>query len=391
MKIAKLITIVAMFTMLVTPVFAARDDSKAFGQFQEFLEGIDQKSFETIRKYVDQADLTNRVLSHQAVQADVQDMFRNDFWNAVERGILHVLPPKGSRVKPELIQFEFENGKGRAVVRFSYPNYEFQFQQYDLRYDGRGRLKVVDWFDSSKGETFSAFMGEELLAAKPEKEASRKLLSSNAPTDLQLFQATEILKAIRDRQAPRFFEIYDKFDEPLKREPWIAKNAVYMAQIMKDVDRFSRAVVIFADLYSEDPDMGLMLSDYYVTLQDYEQSFAALQKFEQHFSVSEGALPAKLSALALAIGRSDDAEKFAVKATTSEPELELGWWSLLRARSVVEDYQGALEALTHLEDDFGHRLDAGKLGRDKFRAFTKLAASQEFKDWRAQRNQQHDR
>ena len=99
-----------------------------------------------------------------------------------------------------------------------------------------------------------------------------------------------------------------------------------------------------------------------------------------------GGWVAVLSALALATGKAEDAEKFAVAATIDEPALELGWWSLLRARSAANDYDGALDALTYLEDHFSHRLDEAKLRRDKFRAFTNLVASQEFKDWRAGRD-----
>jgi hypothetical protein len=386
MKIAKQIVTVVVLTVLATPLNAAEDDTKAFGQFQEFLEGVDQLSFEMIQDYLDQTDLANRILSHQPVQPDVEDMFRGDFWNVIERGVLNVLPPKGSGVKGELIQFTFENGKGQACVRFRYPQHAYQFHRFELRQDRRGRLKVIDWFDSNKGQSFSSFMGEELLSTKPTKETTRRLLSISAPTDLQLFQATEILKAIRDRQAPRFFEIYDEFDEQLKREPLIAKNAVNMAHGLKDIDRFARTFAIFVDVYAGDPDMALLLSDFYLLVEDYEHAFTSMQRFEQHFAVNEGALPAKLSALALATGKPEEAEKFAVKATTNEPTVELGWWSLLRARTAAGDYQSALEALTYLEDNFGHRLDAAKLRRDKFRAFTKLANSQEFKDWRASRN-----
>jgi len=386
MKIAKQIGMVVVLTVLAMPLFAAEDDTKAFSEFQEFLAGVDQLSFEMIQDFLDKADLTNRILSHQSVQPDVEDMFRSDFWNVIETGILNVLPPKGSGVKGELIQFTFENGKGQACVRFAYPQHTYQFHRFELRQDRRDRLKIVDWFDSNKGLMFSAFMGEELLSAKPTKEVARSILSIKAPTDLQLFQATEMLKAIRDRQNPRFFEIYDEFDEQLRREPWIAKNAVNMARGLKDIDRFARTFEIFVDVFAEDPDMALLLSDFYLIVEDYEHAFTAMQRFEQHFAVNEGALPAKLSALALAIGKPEEAESFAVKATTNEPNVELGWWSLLRARSAAEDYQGALEALTYLEDNFGHRLDAAKLRRDRFRAFTKLASSQEFKDWRASRN-----
>ena len=386
MKIAKQITTIVVLIVLAAPLFAAEDETKAFGQFQGFLEGMDQKSFEMMQDYLDRTDLTNRILSHQSVQPDVEEMFRSDFWNIIERGVASVLPPEGSKVKGELIQFAFEDGQGRACVRFGYPNHHFQFQRFELRHDRRGRLKISDWFDSNKGLTFSALMGEELLTAKPTKEGTRRLLSIGTPTDLQLFQSTELLKAIRDRQAPRFFEIYNEFDDQLKKVPWIAKNAVFMAHDLKDIDRFARTLEIFADVFADDPDMALLLSDYYLIVQDYERALTALQRFEQHFAVNEGALPAKLSAIALAAGKLEEAETFAVEATTNEPTVELGWWSLLRVRTAAKDYQGALVALTYLEDKFGHRLDARKLRRDKFRAFTRLASSQEFKDWRAGRD-----
>jgi tetratricopeptide (TPR) repeat protein len=386
MKIAKQITTVIVLIVLATPLFAADDDTKAFGQFQGFLEGMDQKSFEMMQDYIDQTDLTNRILSHQSVQPDVEQAFRSDFWNIIETGVAAVLPPEGSKVKGELIQFEFEDGQGRACVRFAYPNHNFQFRRFELRHDRRGRLKISDWFDSNKGLTFSALIGEELLTAKPTKEATRRLLSIETPSDLQLFQATELLKAIRDHDAPRFFDIYNEFDDQLKKVPWIAKNAVSMAHDLKDIDRFARTLEIFADVFADDPDMALLLSDYYLIVQDYERALTALQRFEQHFAVNEGALPARLSAIALAAGKLEEAETFAVAATTNEPKVELGWWSLLRVRTAAKDYQGALAALTYLEDNFGHRLDARKLRRDKFRAFTKLASSQEFKDWRAGRD-----
>ena len=206
MKIAKQIVTSIVLIALAMPLIAADDDTKAFGQFQEFLAGVDQQSFEMIQDFLDQTDLTNRILSHQSVQPDVEAMFRGDFWNVIERGVLGVMPPKGSGVKGELVQFAFENGKGQACVRFRFPQHAYQFHRFELRQDRRGRLKIVDWFDSNIGLTFSVFMGEELLSAKPTKEATRRLLSIKSPTDLQLFQATEILKAIRDREAPRFLK-----------------------------------------------------------------------------------------------------------------------------------------------------------------------------------------
>ena len=385
MKITKLIASVVAATIMALPLMAAEDDDEAFGQFQEILVGIDERSFETIQKAIDKTDMRNRVLSAREVEPGVAQTFDANFWQFVESGFSASLPPPGSTAKTKLVDFAFQDGNGKAAIRFSKPGFEYAYQVFDLRHDGRGRLKIVDWFDSASGQMLSLEIADELMIQMPTKPATRKTLSIQNPTDLQLFQVTEIYKASRDRQPPRFFDIYDEFDDALKREPFIAKYAVFMAHMLKDTDRLVNALEIFVDVYSDQPNFALTISDFSLAIGAYEESYGLLKIFQQNFPVNEGALPAKLSALALAIGKPDEAETFAVEATVDEPTLELGWWSLLRARSSAGNYAGTIEALTQLEDTFGHRLDEAKLRRDKFRGFAQLVGSQEFKDWRASR------
>jgi hypothetical protein len=68
-----------------------------------------------------------------------------------------------------------------------------------------------------------------------------------------------------------------------------------------------------------------------------------------------------------------------------EPDLELSWWTLLRTRTAAQNYAGATEALTQLEDRFGYLLIPQKLQRDRF--LKTLIDQQEYKDWRASRDQ----
>jgi hypothetical protein len=389
MKIAKQLTpliALAAVVFVATPVIAAEDDAKAFGQFQEVLEGINDGSFAQIQRVIDKTDMTNRVYSARTVEIDAKQVFGANFWQFIESGYMSNLPNVGSRSLAEVVDFEFQDGLGRAAVRFNLPQYAYAFQVFDLRHDNRGRMIIVDWFDSSTGQMFTADIAEALTVLMPTKEATRRQISVESPSDLQLFQVTEIYKATRDMQPPRFFEIYDAFDEQLKRDPFIAKNAVKMAFMLEDIDRFERSLEVFNDVYPENSDFALMMSDMYMVMKAYDRSYASLRRFHENYSVGEGALPARLSALALALGQAEEAEAYAVEATVDEPLLELGWWSLLRARAAAENNQGSIEVLAHLEDNFGHRLDVAKLRRDKFRGFSKLAASQEFQDWRASRD-----
>lgn len=385
MKISNRVVMIIACQFLTTPLLAAEDDSKAFEQFQEALQGYDQQSFEVIKAFLDETDLKNRIYMHEDIAPDAREIFEGQFWESIETSVMGTIPPQGSKIKAELIQFVFEDGQGRACIRFGFPGYEFRYHVLQLRHDRRGRLKIIDWFDSTIGQSFTERMSDELTTVKPTKEGTRKLLALQGPTDLQLFQVTEILKATRDSQPTRFFEIYDEFDEALKRDPLIAKRAVIMAFAIEDMDRFLDALKVFVEVYSEDPDLALLTSNFHMAAKDYEQAYTSLHRFYQNFETKDGALPAKLSALALATGKPESAEKFAIEATVKEPGLELGWWSLLRARAGADDFAGAIDALTHLEDDFGHRLDEAKLRRDKYRAFARLAQSEEFKAWRVGR------
>jgi hypothetical protein len=385
MRIAKLAVSVVGIVIMAGPLVAVADDDEALEQFQEILLGLEERSFDSFQKAIDKTDMRNRVFSARQVEANVAEIFDTNFWQFIESGFASNLPPAGSNARINLVDFAFQDGEGKAAVRFTKPGFEFAYQVFDLRHDGRGRLKILDWFDSSTGQMLSAEIAEQLMVQMPTKPTTLRTISIPNPTDLQLFQVTEIYKAARDTQPPRFFEIYDEFGDPLKRDPFIAKYAVFMAFLLKDSDRLMQALGIFVDVYSNQPNYALALSNFYLAIGALEESYALLVSFHQNFPVKEGALPAKLSALALATGKPDDAEKYAVEATTDEPTLELAWWSLLRARCTAANYSGAIEALTQLEDNFGQRLDEAKLRRDKFRGFINLVASQEFKDWRASR------
>ena len=139
MKIAsKSIALIALL-LLATSLFAAEDDAKAPGQFQEVLEGINQHSFPMIQEALSQADLTNRILSYHALDAEVEEMFRASFWQIIEEEVMSGLPPASSKIKGELIHFTFDEGQGFAAVRFAMPGYRYSFHVFELRHDRRGR------------------------------------------------------------------------------------------------------------------------------------------------------------------------------------------------------------------------------------------------------------
>ena len=377
--------VLVVLAVCMAPVIADEDAEETREKFERVLRAINEQRFDPIKNIIDRTDMMNRILNENAVSEEVRAAFAENFWEMVEGIALGNAPNADTKVKGELIEFEFADGKGSAVVRYDLPNYLYTYQIWQLRHDTRSRLKVVDWHDTSDGMGVIKEISESLVTMMPSRASTAQLLSGRNPTDQQLFQTTELLKAARDRQAPRFFEIYDGIDSSLKNDKLISKFAVQLAFLAQDPDRFRDTLNTFASVHSGDKKFAMPIANSYLVLEEYDKAYASMVQFYDHFSFNEGATPAKLSALALVLGLDDDAEKYAVLATSAEPTLELAWWSLLRARARSGDFSGAIEPLTRLEDDFDEVLDAANLKRDRFGGFVALSESDEFNAWRETR------
>ena len=386
MKRLIIIAAIAVFAFHATPSCAAEDDATAREQFQAVLNAINQSSFEQVKSSIDKTDMTNRVNNLRPLENDTRIWFNENFWEVIESKFRGLMPEQNDMKEMELVDFRFENSKGSAVLRYRRPGYSYFYQRIDLRHDSRSRLKIVDVQRFNLRQSFIAEVGEFLVTRMPSRVATRNLLAKQGSTDQEVFQFTELLKAYRDQDTDRFFQIYDQMEAWLKSDMLLAKFAILTAYYGQYEKRMMGIFPEFFDTFKDDPKYSLFIAESFLIMGQYEKAYTSMLEFRRRYKIKEGAIPAQLSALALALGRIEDAEKHALEATRDEPTLELGWWSLLRASSSAGDYSAAIEALTSLEDNFDERLDASKLRRDKFGGFTGLAASQEFKDWRAGRD-----
>lgn len=377
--------IVALMWLASAAAWGAQDDEKAREQFDRIVMGIEDKNFELIKPAISQPDMTNRVFSEHVLPEQVRQAFRAGFWPAIESAAMQRMPNATAETKPEVARFTFKNGRGEALLRYRLPNHVYVYQIWSLRHTDRGRMRAMDWQAPNVAVSFVEHIGEELLTAMPIKSETRRMFGLQSADERQVFQATELLKAIRDNSASRFFEIYDDAELATRKHLIVAKAAIRMSLMMQDADRFMRALELFSSAHGNKPRYGFFLSDMFFRLQAYDRAYTALANYHRNNDLGEGGIPSRLSALALATGNTEDAEAYALEATQDEPDFELGWWSLLRARAKAEDHAGSLLVLETLEDDFDKRMDEAKLRRDRYGAFIKLAESDEFQKWRATR------
>lgn len=379
------LAVLVLVAGLVHPAAAADDPESDFrAKFQDVLDGLNNNSFDKFSAAISTSDMTRRILGTRSIDPQVKEMLGTDFKSSVEGWFGESFPDTGGKeIIGTLIDFQEQGNQARALVRYALPRYRYSYHLYTVQLNDNGRIIITDWLDYLMANRFSDAAGEFLVSVMPSDSAARKMLEIPSPTQSQVFQTRELLKAYRDKQADRYFSIVENMDTSLQRERAMLDRSLRMAELLADRRRYEAAVQVLLEKYPDEPLYFLTYIDYFTATRDFDRGLKTLVNFQETFGADDGAAFARMSAFALALGENDDAVAYALRATEAEPGLEVGWWSLLRAHTRTKDYVGATEALDRLEDDFGHVLDPPKLSRDRF--LKVLTRQQEYIDWNAAR------
>lgn len=367
----------------------------AFGQSAEELEAQRQAIFRdrmedivadfnrldygSLLTAIDQDDMLERIYGLRLIDQQVKKSFSDRLETTWPDMIRSGFPETEAGLEAQLIGVESRGQLGRAVVRFDLPDFQFDYHEYDLRLDDSGRMFVVDWIDYLDGTKFSDAIGEALVMGMPSQPAMRKLLDFRNVSDVELFQFGELLKAARDGRLSRYLEILGQMDERFQRQRIVVETTVRIARQARKRREMLAGLETMARFYPNEPRYALALLDHYFPSRKYQQAMDSLLGLYRKLGFDDAAMEARLSAAALVMGNVGDAAAYADRALQLEPGLELAWWSALNARAAQEDYAGAVEALTSLEDEFGYDLGGDALGRNP--AYRGLLASTEYESW----------
>jgi hypothetical protein len=392
----------ALLLLAAMPVLADEDPAQVEARKQEafrtgftsLVDDLNRQNYANFVSSIDREDMLERIYGLRLVDQRIKRQFEQNldssFGPMVESGAgiarAGIVPafraPEGG-ARYTLLGIESRGDLGRAVVRIDLDDYQFNYQVFDLRLDGRERVVVVDWTDYLAGISFSESIGRYLVLATPSEPALRKMLDIANVTDRDLYLFGELLKAARDGNLDKFSEVRDSMQPRFQRQRVVVESGVHAAKARKNRRAMVAAVGIMAEHYPEEPLYSLMLLDYLFPQRQYEEGVAALGRLAAALGVPDAAMDARMSAGYLAAGNTAEAMIHADAATQREPGLELGWLSALNARNAIEDYAGAVQALTELESRFGYDLGPETLKKSK--NFSSLLASAEYQAWLAER------
>lgn len=378
---------VMMFALLIASQQsnAQSRDEQAAANFEAIINGLNDNSFKGFHEAVDKQDLLGRVEGAYLIAPEIRDQLNNNFEEWVQDIFITSFPPSQGEITGTVVAFESYGDTGRALVRYESSGYRFAYHMYELTIGSRGRIGIVDWLDYYQGGMFSRDAAETFVRAFPTQEATQQLLENKDYDEGKLFQVGEMFKAVRDNSHPRFFSIYDAMDDELKSERVVVRLNLQMTSTWNDRARRGRAVESVVNNFPDDPLFSQKLIEFDIATNYFERAIKELDTLQEGLGTVDGATESLKATAAMALGEFERAEGYAESATVAEPDLELGWWTLLRVRTAAEDYTGATEAMTQLEDRFGYLLIPQKLQRDRY--LRVLIDQQEYKDWRAERDQ----
>jgi tetratricopeptide (TPR) repeat protein len=347
--------------------------------FQDIVTDLNNNSFERFARAIDRDDMLDRIFGLRLIDPKVKQGFRENFDANLVNILKSAFAETGGSIRAAWLGFGSKGDRGKAIVRYDLPDFQFNYHEYELRLDDRGRVVIVDWIDYLDGEKFSDGVGMQLIAANPGKSAVRKLLDFQGPTEQQTFQVTELLKASRDRQVDRYFDILDNLDEKMRGQRVVVVTSVQLTKATRNRRKLRTALIDVDKFFPEEPLYSLMLLDYYFPSRKYEQAMQTLLRLQSTLGVQDSAMSARLSAASLVLGNTEDALSHAEQAVRVEPGLELGWWSALRARTAMGQFDTAVEALDQLEKTFGYTLDPEAFEKDP--SMSDLLLSSDYDAW----------
>lgn len=354
---------------------------------QAFRDGMDaivddlnRGSFERLVTAIDADEMLEAIYGLRLIDTRMKRDFTEQMQQPgqFENFIRSQYAPEAEKgIDAHLLLVESRGDRGRAVVRFDMPYFQANYIEYDLKLKAWNNIQVLDWTDYGWGHRFIDRMGVAMIARQPNENAARKLVDYANVQQSEVFQMMEVLKATRDYKFDRYWQIIDTLDADMRRQRVIWKLGLDAARearkrrdqrrVLEEIDRY----------YPEDVLFALPLLDYYFPDRQYEKARAALVRVRDKLRVDDALTNARLSSADLVLGNTADALALAQKATTQEPELELGWWSLFRAEVASADHAAAAETLGHLADTFGYELDAETLAKDP--ALRQFVASDAFR------------
>ena len=161
-----------IFLLTAATVASAQDDAREAERqaeferqqifragFQDIVDDLNKSSLERFAHAVDQDDMLERIFGLRLIDPKVKKTFREGFDEQLEGILKSAFANTEGNIRAAWLGFGSKGNRGKAIVRYDLPDFQFNYHEYELRLDDSGRVIIIDWVDFLDGEKFSDGIG----------------------------------------------------------------------------------------------------------------------------------------------------------------------------------------------------------------------------------------
>ena len=289
--------------------------------------------------------------------------------------------PEDSYVK--LLKTSPMNDGVKALIRVDYGDSGLGYVEFYLQETTRSGIKVVDWFDYSRGQLVSEVLRQLLAVTMPSSSYIDNFFNVVSGKAVVRQEIIKLFKSIQAKDYGEFANLYRGLSEETKQNKQLMVVAVSTAALSQDELLYQQVLDDLYKYHHNDPKISFLLIDYLFYQEKYSAALQSVKAFREQIGVEDAGLMVLESNLYTMSGNYDDSIGRAEKAIKIEPEYEDAYWSLLFGLSRAGEYQRAIQVAELLEDRYDYLLDDEALAADS--SYDGLRNSSEFRVWRAGR------
>ncbi len=273
------------------------------------------------------------------------------------------------------------DGEYRGLIRLRFKNKELTYLELIAQKDKNNDAKIIDFYDAMLGRHYTTVVSQLLIAPEVTKLDPDKILYfTKKPLSFQQLYA----KTIRYYNKGNYKEALASLQMLPSKFKATKGMLLLHVQIAKAASHndYREALMLLNTQYSSEPELGLLLSDYYFFTKQYP---LVAKSISQYADLIGGDIALDNLRVKLAINQKKYPQAIAVGelAIKQDSSYEDIYWLLLKAYLQTFQYQQVGAVLDVLIDRFNAKIDLEHFYKDQF--YGEYGYSKQFKKWKQSR------
>lgn len=269
--------------------------------------------------------------------------------------------------------------ENRPLLRMDYGDSGFEYIEFVVQADAKGKARIVDWAPLSSGELYSEVVGRMArILTEPSPGLIQTLLGMQQIDQATLKRMKTIAEMRRKGDLRSALQEMEKLPAEIADSRVVLVQRASLASEMNDDDAYRKMLARLEKLHGNDPAAAFMLLDHYFYAKDLNKCLQAIASIESRVGV-DGMTQMLRSNIYASSGMHKEAITHASKAIDIEPDMSDPYFTLAQSHVVLGQFAEAIEIYSTLQADFGYEFSKDNFAQDA--TFTKFIASSQFKKW----------